>query len=663
MRPANSHQQNLLLNLSKTALFISLISTFSCLFLPTSRANNDTAEMRYKSARIMEASGNNIQAACTYLEILGMAGKVNDVIRKKSLIRFKNIYRTVEEKDILLMNIRNTYESVRKSGQCEEAVAIINTLLDIDKKTMYYIDLGTTYLHGFNDPDKALYYFNKALESEPNHATLYTDIGLAYESLGNDEKAAESYKKAFIEHPAESWNEYGKVRINGIKLSKEKQLIKDWLFIGPFDIAENTEGLENNYHGDISLRSVYETAAGQRFKWIRPYSRNDFGYVNLNDILQIKPFSKAYAFTYIYSPDDRAVIIKTGSDDGITIWINKIIVLDKNMERSAVVDHDQVNAALKAGWNTILLKITQSWGSWGFYFRITNTNESPVADLIYDPLRDELKASRIVSAMKKHEILKTLQKTAIFTAVFVALSLLLFSIIMNARGALRLRKIRKDFISSVTHDLKIPVAAISAASEMLIDGKIKSDEKIMAYYKIISNEASRLDRYIDKILRFPVYTGGKIPISLKNASIPDLINKIVELYKSETSSAVEILVKKKNDLPEIKIDIDLFTQVLMNLLSNADKYSENNKRIEVVIKSDKTYAHIEVRDYGIGIGRKDLNNIFKKYYRSEDPSAREKRGVGLGLAFVKHAVEAHNGKVAVSSIHGKGSVFTVSFPI
>jgi signal transduction histidine kinase len=157
---------------------------------------------------------------------------------------------------------------------------------------------------------------------------------------------------------------------------------------------------------------------------------------------------------------------------------------------------------------------------------------------------------------------------------------------------------------------------------------------------------------------------GRKEFNFKTGNLAKVIRDTLESYRYHLEKkSFTVTSNIASDLPEMDIDEEAITSVLVNLLSNAMKFSPEKKEVTVKLFRDEENAVLEVKDKGIGITPKDLSRIFGRFYRSEHQVVSETRGSGLGLTLVKHIVEAHGGTIGVESEPGKGSVFTVILPV
>jgi len=367
--------------------------------------------------------------------------------------------------------------------------------------------------------------------------------------------------------------------------------------------------------------------------------------------------------TFAHSPNKRKVKFLIGSDRGIRIWVNNTEVFKKDAERQAEADEDSITVDLKKGWNKILVKVTETWGSWGFYFRVTDLNGNRPADLIFDPTKNETRLKEMYGLIAKKKRLRITGIALLYVGAFSIFFLGLYFMISNIQNRIKINRMKEDFISSVSHELKTPIAAIKTLTEVLKGGKVKKEVPKNEYCDMIIKESDRLTRFINKILDFSKLESGGEIFRFTETDVADLVKKAIEIYKAETrDEKLKISLDIKNDKITAEIDTDAITQVILNLLDNAYKYSVEKKEIKVTLGTADEKVFIEVMDYGLGIPKDDIKKIFDKFYRV-DRGIVARKGTGLGLAFSQGVVNAHCGNIVVESKPGKGSKFTIALPV
>jgi len=170
--------------------------------------------------------------------------------------------------------------------------------------------------------------------------------------------------------------------------------------------------------------------------------------------------------------------------------------------------------------------------------------------------------------------------------------------------------------------------------------------------------------YVSKILEFSRKPRIKKRYLLEGQDIVAVVEKAINIYKKDgLADNLDISLKKGKNLPLVALDEEAFIQVVLNLINNADKYSLEDKRIEITISLHDDKVEVRVKDYGMGMKGEDAKSIFKDFFRSDDVTSRNIPGAGLGLTFVKRIVEVHKGTIGVESAFGEGSTFVIQLPV
>jgi signal transduction histidine kinase len=234
----------------------------------------------------------------------------------------------------------------------------------------------------------------------------------------------------------------------------------------------------------------------------------------------------------------------------------------------------------------------------------------------------------------------------------------------NVSSELALAKLKSDFVSNVSHELRTPLALIRLYAETLELGRISSADKHQEYYEIIRKESERLTSLINNILDFSRIEAGKKEYSFRETDVADLVRSTLESYRFEMEqNGFQLEQKIDNNLPPLSVDREAIARSLLNLVSNAVKYSAGRTYLGVHLYRRNENVNLEVVDHGIGIPAKEQLKIFEKFYRVGDPLVHNTKGSGLGLSLVRHIVQAHGGQVAVESAPGHGSKFIITLPV
>jgi signal transduction histidine kinase len=247
------------------------------------------------------------------------------------------------------------------------------------------------------------------------------------------------------------------------------------------------------------------------------------------------------------------------------------------------------------------------------------------------------------------------------TAFSMVLMLVAVGLTVQAhRRSANLAKMQADFVAHVTHQLKTPLSLLSAATETLQMDRVRSPERFAEYLRTIRAETMRLSQLVQRVLEFS-RVQQRHHYEFEHVDIAALVQETVDAFSVGLSNQhFTFVVEHDGPAPIVLADPAALEQVLANLLDNAVKYSDDVKEITVRVRTAGGRAIVEVIDRGIGIAAADLAHIFDRFFRSGGPQHRP--GFGLGLTIVKELVEAHRGRIEVSSAPGAGSTFRVLLP-
>lgn len=226
-------------------------------------------------------------------------------------------------------------------------------------------------------------------------------------------------------------------------------------------------------------------------------------------------------------------------------------------------------------------------------------------------------------------------------------------------------QMKSDFVSQASHELRTPISAINAYAEMLLDSEAQDEAGRQEFYKIIKGEAERLSRMIDNMLNISRIEAGIVSVERTEVDFVKAVNEVIEtMHAPAKEKDITISAKAGPLIYTAEADRDLVYQVIMNLVSNAIKYTPAGGRVTVGVENDDTTRSVlvTVSDTGLGIPPDAIDKIFDKFYRIENYK-RVAKGTGLGLNLVKHIVETvHGGRVGVTSQVGLGSMFWFTIP-
>ena len=228
-----------------------------------------------------------------------------------------------------------------------------------------------------------------------------------------------------------------------------------------------------------------------------------------------------------------------------------------------------------------------------------------------------------------------------------------------------------DFVASVTHELRTPLAVIRAAGENIADGILTDAAQIREYGTLIKDEERRLSAMVKQVLEFAgAQTAKNQRGEYRSENAAEIVESALGDYQTELEErGFQVVLEIEPDAPDIPADREALRRAVGNLIGNAVKYAgetQTERRIEISVHvaPDRTSKQVEiiVKDNGTGIEKKDLPHIFKLFYRGRQAAESQIKGSGIGLSLVKQIVEAHGGTISVASETGRGSTFTLRLP-
>ena len=309
---------------------------------------------------------------------------------------------------------------------------------------------------------------------------------------------------------------------------------------------------------------------------------------------------------------------------------------------------DGLATKLKSGYYTINKKNSYK------YPLFFNTEDVPVHFLY------------VTFPTKNNHILSGISGILLLSLFFIFIIIIAFSSsLYQLIKQKKLSEIKTDFINNMTHEFKTPIATINLAIDSIKNPKIISDtKKVERYVNMIKDENKRMHTQVENVLRISRLEKNQLYISKETIDIHDIIE--------DALSHVHLLIQDRNGsiskhfealTSEISGNEFHLTNVVVNMLENAIKYSEGAPKIDVYTESTNKFFIFKIKDEGIGMNKSVQKNVFDKFYREQKGNIHDVKGHGLGLAYVKEIVEKHHGTVFVESEKGKGSIFTVKLPL
>jgi len=267
---------------------------------------------------------------------------------------------------------------------------------------------------------------------------------------------------------------------------------------------------------------------------------------------------------------------------------------------------------------------------------------------------------------KKGYILASISNILVLAAIFIFIIIIAFaSAIYQLIRQKQISEIKTDFINNMTHEFKTPIATINLALDAIKNPKIIDDkEKVLRYTEMIREENKRMHSQVENVLRISKLEKNQLDLTSSMADLHDVIRDAI--------THVDLIVKDKGgyineNLNAAQSDVMVssfhFTNVIVNILDNAIKYSMDSPKIDIYTENAGNNIILKITDQGIGMSKNVQKHIFDKFYREQKGNIHDIKGHGLGLSYVKKIVEHDHGTVHVDSEKGKGSTFTIKLPL
>lgn len=290
----------------------------------------------------------------------------------------------------------------------------------------------------------------------------------------------------------------------------------------------------------------------------------------------------------------------------------------------------------------------------------------PFFEVLRDPvIQDAMKEAKNsqTSALREVEIFHPSNKHLYVTVTPLRSKIIGagFMIVLHDITQLRhLETVRKDFVASVSHELKTPITAIRGFAETLLDGAMEDKESARRYLEIIKNHSERLNNLVEDLLTLSSLDKGEIHLHLEPVDIKGLVDVVfLTLRDRAYQKHIRLINNVGTDFPHITADKNRLTQIFLNLIDNAIKFTEFGEvRVTGKVLSETengNLVEISVEDTGIGISAKDIPRLGERFYRVDISRSRALGGTGLGLAIVKHLVQIHGWQMRIESEVGRGT--------
>ncbi|MEZ4853932.1 sensor histidine kinase [Flavobacterium sp.] len=229
----------------------------------------------------------------------------------------------------------------------------------------------------------------------------------------------------------------------------------------------------------------------------------------------------------------------------------------------------------------------------------------------------------------------------------------------------QISEIKTDFINNMTHEFKTPIATINLALDAIKNPKIIDDkEKVQRYLQMIKDENKRMHAQVENVLRISKLEKNELDIFKEPTNVIDILENAIEhislIVEARNGTVKTHFLAKRTT---VLLNESHFTNVLVNILDNAVKYSPEAPDIDIYTENNKDFIVIKIQDKGLGMSKVAQKRVFEKFYREHTGDIHNVKGHGLGLAYVKQIIDDHNGEITVESEKGKGSIFSIKMPL
>nr|WP_315200243.1 HAMP domain-containing sensor histidine kinase [uncultured Flavobacterium sp.] len=267
---------------------------------------------------------------------------------------------------------------------------------------------------------------------------------------------------------------------------------------------------------------------------------------------------------------------------------------------------------------------------------------------------------------KKKFLLSQLVSITILSIIFTLIIIIAYTSALNQLIRQRqISEIKNDFINNMTHEFKTPIATINLALDAIRNPKIIDDkEKVFKYLEMIRDENKRMHAQVENVLRISKLEKKELNIIKESSDIEEVINDAIEHVSLILEDREGTITTHFGAIRKVVLLNDVhFTNVIVNVLENAIKYTPEIPKIDIYTENIKDMVLIKIKDNGVGMSKIAQKRIFEKFYREHTGDIHNVKGHGLGLAYVKRIVDDHNGQIYVESEKGKGSTFIIKLPL
>jgi two-component system phosphate regulon sensor histidine kinase PhoR len=408
----------------------------------------------------------------------------------------------------------------------------------------------------------------------------------------------------------------------------------------------------------------------------KPFSGSEGVLIDEDVLIEVKRFKANIdsVVEYDYASERNIKKVKEKTEM-VTIVLNELLSKERKLENR--IDERKLKALLALSLQNQGIDID-------FNYSVIDGGEHKIVLTNSDKYHEEIVKSEFKTNLFTRDIIPANNYLAVYFPdqqsfligkiwISLASSIMLVLVIIAIFGYAiytimtqkKISEIKNDFINNMTHEFKTPISTVSLACEALQDDDVKKNNTFMKrYISIIEAENKRLGLQVEKVLQMATLEKKDFKLKLEKLDVHDVIDRALEnvnlqIEKREGKISKQLSASRK----EVLADEVHLTNIIYNLLDNANKYSRENPEITITTKNINEGIVVMISDKGIGMSKEVLNRIFEKFYREPTGNLHDVKGFGLGLTYVKTMLDAQGGSIGVKSDIAKGSTFEIYLPL
>jgi two-component system phosphate regulon sensor histidine kinase PhoR len=303
----------------------------------------------------------------------------------------------------------------------------------------------------------------------------------------------------------------------------------------------------------------------------------------------------------------------------------------------------------------LVIYVLVQFGWWAYHITELSREVTEQKQEILELKGDQEKAEQLNRSVNG-KVWMILGEGSVF---FLLLTLGIIQTRKSIRKEMALSNQQKNFLLSVTHELKSPIASTKLYLQTLQKRELTDEQKQEIVDKAIA-DTNRLDALVENMLIATKIDNSSFPIHKEDTDLSEMVTKVTNALKETTGRKHNTVLQVEEGI-SLKVDRLAFSSILHNLYENATKYAPPASEIEVVLSKKENEVVLQMKDQGIGMDPQNAAKVFSKFFREGNEDVRKTKGTGLGLYIVKHLVELHNGTIKIEQNQPKGSIFTIVF--